>query len=239
MPQDDTNYREYVLRIAPKRPFGGRLGQRLIGVVALLFDLTARGMRDAVRAPWIGDDVGPAPDALGPAGRELSMPRYPNETAEQYEARLEDPWDTWALAGTTAAITAQLEAFGLSDIEIRTARDGWDWDSAAPGDWSAGTGGSGNWSRFWVIIKGHPWGASNDLVNGVGGLTATVEEIRTVRAIVQKWRSGRWLNPWIIVVLDETTWNAEQPNGTWHDWRNRSASARYVDGAGQLPVLLP
>jgi hypothetical protein len=244
MPATPTNWREAVLRLLPGwLTAEGGFGERVTGTVGLVTDLVSVAAGEAARAPWLLEETCPD-DALPMLGEERRMPRYPGETAAAYKARLHAAWEAWEYAGTAQAIISQLEAFGLSDIEVMTPRD-WDWDSAAPGTWEDGVGGDANWSRFWVVIKGHPWtgatwGAGGAWGSGgVIGLSATRDEIAAVRDIVQRWKGAEALNPWIIVVLDEVTWAAEQPDGTWHDWRNRSASARYIDGRGQRPVLIP
>lgn len=207
---------------------------RFTGYIGLVWDTLQQGAGEAVRASWLLEDTYPE-DALELTGSERSMPRYPGESAASYQARLHGAWDAWTYAGNESAIIGQLEAFGLTDVEIITARD-WDWDSLAPGGgtWEEGVGGEDNWSRFWVVIKGHPWTQDNTLE----GFDATEEEIAAVRDICQRWKSAEALNPWIIIVFDEPTWASEQPDGTWYDHRNRSRSALYVDGRGQRPVIL-
>ena len=217
------------------------MGERLTGYIGLLWDSISLGTEEALLCPWLLEPTSPD-DILPYVASERRMPRYPGEAAANHRARLAGAWDAWTLAGNEAAIIGQLEGFGLSDIECKTAHD-WDWDSlapsftAGPATWEQGVGGEANWSRFWVVIKGHPWSASTDVLSG--GLTATAEEIRAVRSICQQWKSAEALNPWIIIVLDPVTWALEQPDGTWYDHRNRSRSALYVDGRGQRPVLLP
>ena len=230
------NWREAVAQLLPPW-MQGEFGDKLTAYYALLQDGISTTLFEAQRAAWLLETTSPD-DVLVHIGNERNMPQYPGETFAQYRARLHGAWEAWTYAGNESSIIGQLEAFGLSDIEIKTPRD-WDWDSAAGLTWEEGVGGEDNWSRFWVVIKGHPWVAQNSFTLGTCmGLSATPEEIRTVRSIIQKWKYGAAINPWIIVVLDETTWDAEQPDGTWHDWRNRSQAARYIDGKGQRPVIL-
>lgn len=235
---------EFVQSIAPtwmkgETPAKPHYGERFMGTFGILSDVLAQAAIQAVRAWWLKDEFSPV-DALPYLGEDRQIDRYPGDSDDTYRNRLIGAWDAWAVAGNEEAIVSQLESYGLTNIEIHSARNGWDWDSAAPGDWSHGVGGAANWSRFWVVIKGHPWLASNALDAGTAlGLTATLEEVAAVRAIVEKWRAAEAICPWVIVVLDVTAWNAGLPNGTWYDWRNRNKAARYLDGRGQRPVIVP
>lgn len=233
MAGESSNWRDAVSKLVPGW-LQEHWGERLVGYVALLMDVTTVGLGEALRAPWLREETSPD-DVLPLVGNERRLPQYPGETNDQYRARLIDSWNAWAVAGNQSAVVSQLEAaFPGITVEIKR-NDDWDWD-----------GDPDNWSRFWVIIHNHPWTASPGWGaggtwgdGGVRGLSATREEIRTLRSIIQQWKAAESLNPWIIIVLDEVTWAAEQPDGTWHDWRNRSRAARYGDGRGQKPVVLP
>jgi len=68
-----------------------------------------------------------------------------------------------------------------------------------------------NWSRFAVVIEeghgwipwvygdGHVYGSADD--SPTYGSTATIGEVRTVKAIARKWGPGHAINPYIYVVL--------------------------------------
>jgi hypothetical protein len=219
-------------------------GDRWVGLFALLTDGVLEALTEALFASWLREPTAP-PDALAWTGIERSIERFPGETNESYRDRLIAAWTAWEQAGNEAALLAQLDGLGLTDIEIVSYRTpGWDWDSAAGLTWAEGVGAADNWSRFWVIIKGHPWvgeGTFGDgAIYGDGGSigsNATLEQIGAMKRAIKKWKPAHVQCAWIILVTDEATWDVEQPDGTWHDWRNRSTSALYID-VQQRPVLL-
>lgn len=188
---DTINYRTWFARILPRRPFGGFFGERLGGVFALFADFLSEGMRQSTRASWIGDDVGPAPDGLKPAGNELSMPRYPVETAAQYEARLERAWEDWPFAGDESVLVAQLAAAGFPGAQIKTPLE---WPTRPP---------VGYWSQFWVFFPAgtHSVTAAAPIVGSfivgdgtvLGASGITPAQIYTLRALVKKFKPGHWI----------------------------------------------
>lgn len=221
------NFQRMLPRITPS-VFRGYYGRRFIGALGLMLDSVAELYNFAVRSSWVGDPsgIGPAYDALGPAGSEQSLPRYPNETWDSYHARLQGGWETWEFAGVEATIIEQLALYGVTAHIVHNEE--WNWDNNP--DW---------WSRFWVVITDHPWTLPGTLGDGsvldgtaTLGSSATVEEVREVRSIVNKWKPSRWVCSSIIVVLNPVVWPLEQPNGTWGKRWNRSASACYWPGKG-------
>jgi len=205
----------------------GEAGKALVaGTIGLLFDGMLESARQAVRSMLVGDTEGPAYDAVGDCGREVSLPRVGNETVDDYLARIADPWAFWPYAGDEDVIIAQLALLGLT-AEIHplgTGPNEWNWD-----------GDAANWSRFVVVITGHPWGppyklGAGKILDGTWtlGSTATPQEVRAVRNIVRKWKPGIWKCESIIVVLDATAWQTDAPpDGTWGDLGNRPTSAAY------------
>jgi hypothetical protein len=90
------------------------------------------------------------------------------------------------------------------------------------------------WSRFWMVITGHSWSASDPIGSGgtIGdgstiGSDATPDEVRATRNIVRLFKAAHEVCPAICVVLDEPTWASEQPDGRWGNPLNRSDSAIY------------
>jgi len=240
-----TNWREAIEELAMP-PWARRFfGERLIGTFALVYDIVSEAVSEAAFAPWLLEPTSPD-DILPYIGLERGMEQYPGESNDSYRERLHGAWDAWLQAGNEAAIIAQLEGLGFTDIELKSYRDvGWDWDSAADLTWEEGVGGEDNWSRFWVVIKGHPFvgeGTFGDGAilgdGGVNGLNATLEMIGAMKRLIHKWKPAHVQCAEIIIVMDEVTWDLEQPDGTWYDWRNRSESARYIP-VDQRPILLP
>jgi hypothetical protein len=204
-----VNYRNYIARIAARVLRGGP-GERFAGAVALLFDWLSEGGRQAVRAFWIADRPGngPAYDALGPAGQELSLPRYPGETWGQYHARLARAWDDWPLAGDETSILGQLAAAGFPGAVIYYPPD-------APAYLTT-------WSQFAVFFArglhpvtgpGAPWGSfkwGDGTTYGPTGITAG--QLQTIRSIIRKFKPAHWICP--AIVFEVTGWTY----GTSHKW---------------------
>lgn len=204
----------------------GERGQKLLpGTLGVLFDALTEGANQGVKARFPTSDTFP-PDALPYVGAGKALERYPIDTDATYKARVLDAWDAWAQAGTPTAIVRQLAALGLTATIKENHTAGWNWD-----------GSTANWSRFWVVITGHPWvgwtwgdGSIWGQPDLTWGSTATVDDVRSVRALVRKWKPAHVVCANIIVVLDAGTWAAEQPDGTWGDPANRSAAAIYWNG---------
>ncbi len=107
-----TNYRDELGYEFPPPVFGGPLGSKFLGIVALTADAVQHGFAVALRAPWLRSAYSPD-DALPEIGSERLMPRYPVETAAQHRARLLDAWDIWTWAGDEASIEGQFIAAGF------------------------------------------------------------------------------------------------------------------------------
>jgi hypothetical protein len=212
------DYREYARNLSPQG-LAGYLGRRLMGTFGLMFDVLAEATREAILARTPGSETFPE-DAVARVGAGRALPRYPTESAADYALRIEDAWTTWRKAGTDMGLIDELARFGFT-ATIETPRT-WNWDNDAA-----------NWSRVWVVISVHPWtgarGWGTSLWNGgtTWGSTASAEEGRALRAIVRKMLPANVKLEHIIVVMNAVTWAAEQPNGTWDLWINRSRAARY------------
>jgi hypothetical protein len=201
-----SSYRQYAARIAP-RVLRGAAGERFLGAMALLFDRLAEGSRQAVRAFWIGDREGngPAYDALGPAGEELSLPRYPTETWAQYHARLQRAWTDWPYAGDETSILGQLAAAGFPNAQIFYMYN-----------WL----GVSSWSQFIVLFGTgmHPVTSAGALIGtfivgdgtNIGPQGITSAQLRALRLIVKKFKPGHWRCP--AIVFELTGWTI----GTGH-----------------------
>lgn len=228
-------YVRWIERITGQLALRQGAGQRLMGTLALLLgDNNAEAIRQAVRAGWVGDnDTGPAEDALGAAGDELSLPRYPNETWEQYHARLQRAWDDWPYAGHETSIVGQLEAAGFPGAVVYHASA---WPYSGRPDW---------WSQFWVFFPEgthavtspgavywddgsaplygfFPWGGGATYGTHTPGPTGgsfawgdgttygplgiTPVELLTIRSIIQKFKPARWICSGVIFEISGWTY---------------------------------
>jgi hypothetical protein len=196
-----SNYRSYIARIAP-RVLRGAEGARFAGAMALLFDWLAEGARQAVRAFWVGDRKGngPAYDALGPAGEELSLPRYPTETWAHYHARLQRAWIDWPTAGDETSIVGQLEAAGFPGAVIFYASL-----------WLGVT----SWSQFVVLFPAgtHPVIGAGPVIGTfvigdgatLGPLGISADQLRALQLIIKKFKPGHWAARAIVFELSGWT----------------------------------
>lgn len=188
-------YTRWVHRLTRTLALRRTAGERLLGTLCgLTSDFIAEGLRQAVRASWIGAaDTGPANDALAPGGSELSLPRYPNETWQQYHARLQRAWADWVQAGHESSILGQLAAAGFSGALILHTAD------------------TVNWSRFWVFFPAGthsvtaPGPEYGDFVWGDGStygpIGITPDNLQAMRAIIKKFKPGHWVCSGIVFEL--------------------------------------
>lgn len=221
------NWRQYLTELIPAWLLG-YFGERLTGAIGLLSDVVNTGAFEARVAPWVLMPTSPE-DALPLVGSERGLPRLAGETATAYRVRLVDAWNIYKAIGSVAVLTSQFESMGLSDIEIKTnASANWDWD-----------GQTDNWSRMWIVIKGHPWTWEGSWRSestwgepGTLGITASEAEVASLQDIVRRFRAAHDICLWIIIVIDPGSWVGE-PAGDWDDWRNRDTGAAYLDGSMQ------
>lgn len=217
-----ADFREYAWLLSPGT-WRGYWGKRFVGVIAMMFDTLSDGAIAANRVSKFGSRNFPS-DALPLLGQERVLPRYPGEADGDWSERLHDAWVLWHMAGTGGGLIEMYSRLGMT---VTLEKNGtWDWDSDPD-----------NWSRFWVVIDDHSWvsdGVWDDLAywddGGTWDTSATPDEVRAVRGIVRTFKEAHAICPAICVVLDGATWAANQPDGTWGDYANRSPSASYWDG---------
>lgn len=209
-------YRKWAIDNAPPW-LRGEWGGRIVEFVGFLFDTIEEESFEAGAAGSIESPTFPV-DALALIGSERNIERYNAETDDQYAARVQGAWVAWPQAGTMNGLLSQLTAAGF-DAEIKEMRD-WDWD-----------GDAANWSRVWVVLHNtgwvrNKWGDGRKWGEGVWGVNASRDEVHTLRRLIRKWKPAHVVVI-VVVVLDEVTWAAEQPDGTWGNPANRSRSALY------------
>ncbi len=199
--------------------------------------------------------------ALAAIGRDRRIVRGINEPAASYGERLTRAIDDHRTRGNPYAMLEQLQAYLQAPCVVRTVdpqgnwftidADGnrscvlttneWDWDGAP----------STEWSRFWVVIYPvggtDPWAVSGELGDsatyGDGeidhpnlaiGLTATVDQVNSVRAIIREWKPANAACEWVIVAFDEATFGpfiSPSPMGLWGNWSNGAGSPARLDTA--------
>lgn len=202
-------FTRFVERINQQLVLRTEPGRKFIGLIGALSDITQEACEQALRAGWVGDNVGPAVDALSAAGDEVSLPKYPRESSSQYRARLARVWEDWPTAGHESSILAQLDAAGFSDAQIYDAGD---WPLSGLAAW---------WSQFWVYFPAgtHTVTAAGPVVgsftvgdgSSVGVVGLTLEDLAAMRAIVNKFKPAHYICSGIIFEL--SGWTV----GTGHD----------------------
>lgn len=215
-------FRKWIEEISPSWLLG-EVGVRLQNSVSLTVDLLTETLLEAVYARFLYSSDFPD-DALKHIGSERLMPRYGPESARTYKARLKKAWTSWTFAGTRQAVIEQLEASGITEAELY---ENWQWN------WD---GDVDDWSRFWVVLRGHPfggvyWGDPN-YGGFTWGSTMTVADAEyALRRVVRQWKAGHTRAVYIIVVFDQAAWDAAMPpNGNWDDPANWPPGAAFIPG---------
>lgn len=215
------DFREYIFQQSPGF-LRQKWGARLMGLVGLAADISAEGAQQAIAARFSQSPIFP-PDAYALIGSERSMPRFPSETLASYRERVLDAWNAWRNAGTEIGLIDQLSYFPVT-AQIYTNAD-WDWD-----------GDASNWSRFWVVLTDHGWtddgtwddpGIWDD--GGTWDSTASIEEVRSIQALIRQWKPGHMVCVNVVVVLDANAWSPT-PTGDWDRMENRNEAASYWPG---------
>lgn len=218
-----TFFKKNALEVPPGAPpVTPGIAPRFIGALALMADGLVQGVVEAVKARslFIGPD-----DALPRAGRDSSLPRYPKETPAQHRARLVKRWDDWPFAGTEQGMLSQF--LGLQALAELEENADWNWD-----------GDAANWSRFWITIPQpnpwHPdvtWDGDSSLWDDPGlwdSSDMTIEDAQALRGIPRRFKPAHVKGVYIIVIFDNTAWNADLPDGTWGNPLNWNTAAMYI-----------
>ena len=188
------------------------------------------------------------PDALSALGRDRKLIRGIDEPSAAYAARLVRWLDDHKIRGNPFALLEQLHAYLQTDTMLRTVdrRGNWYTRSAtgthsvtmASGNWQWDTDALSSWSRFWVIIysaDGSPWEIPTDFQT-YGTISATEEQIASVKRLIREWKPAGTRCEWIIVSFDTTDFQPEMSPGDAgfpdSDWRYYS----HMDGLDRRPV---
>jgi len=206
-----STYREWAAKaVSGIRCLREGLGADFVGVVfGLLPDILTEAAQACIQVTLLTDDQQPD-DAMALIGAERRLPRYAGETRLQYQRRLREAADLYDVAGDESSIIDQLEAAGWEGVRIY---DPWMWSGHPP---------TGYWSQFWVFF---PYGSYtfavgetrdyNDFAWGDGALWGPIQDaaaVRTIKAIIRKWKPVDWVCRKIIV--EGEGWSY----GTGHTW---------------------
>lgn len=239
-------FRDTIFSVVP-RWLRGYWASRFLYAVNVQLDAVVDGVVAAVklRHPGLYSF-----ETLPLIGRQRRITRTPTETDAEYAARI----CTWRQVngrrGNPFALMEQIQAHLAPDtvrvavvnnqghrLEIETdgtpsvvGATSWDWD-----------GNTDKWSRCWVLIYDSSWvsdgdwgdaGTWGDSPTGTIGSDATQEEVARVRTLVNEWGSAHARIVHVVIVLDETAWEAAQPDGDWDRYHNRNSSVAYWKGTG-------
>ncbi|XXX79178.1 hypothetical protein WMF30_10430 [Sorangium sp. So ce134] len=183
----------------------------------------------AQRAADVGFPATAPDDALDEVGYNENIERLIDEPAGTYRDRLLSPFDTWTASGRMdGSIQAQLEAYGLQDVEVYDLGTGWD-----PGD-----GNTYSFNRFWIVARaptswrlllaGEDVSAGEEVYAGVVGMSET--DARNIRRIVHKWRSKHSAPVSLYLIF----------SGTLADTTVAAAEALVAAGdAEEIPITAP
>jgi hypothetical protein len=186
------SFTDYLLGRVLPRWMQGPLGVSFPGVViGLVADAAAESLAVALRAPWLHDPKSPD-DALPRLGRERRMPRYADESPEQYRARLLEAPAVYRAAGDEGTILSQIAKAGWPGAQI--------WD---PRNMPSAFADPSYYSQFVVNFPtgthpvtalGPAWG-SFSYGDGTrwGPVGITFQQIQTIRGIIKKWKPSLWI----------------------------------------------
>src|SRR5688500_5062436 len=102
-----VNHRAMVESVSPPWAVGENSAGYYGATLGLTGDLIAESLRRILLMPWLLESESPD-DVLSLIGAELRLPRYPNETAAAYRARLLVWKAIYDAAGTLTGINAQI-----------------------------------------------------------------------------------------------------------------------------------
>lgn len=241
--------RDTAIRSAP-RWLQGRIGSSLLYAMAAPLDAILDNLIAAVKSS--SGAVRRSPDVLEAMGRDRGIRRGPNETADEYTARLANWRSARQLAGTPMELIRQVRgvlgasppAVGvMSDAgslilmaengAIAVSNHGWSWDAVG------GTGAK--WARFWVVIYpngrwdmaptcGQAGRFVGDSPGASIGTTLPAPTVALVRRTVADWGAAHAVSVGIVCSYPGADLLANLPTGDWDTFRGRSTSFTIWDG---------
>lgn len=183
----------------------GELSGGFMGVFALVGDSAAEAFSQALMMPWLLEPTSP-PDATPLIGKEQRMPRYPNESLENYRIRLWDAWSAYAFGGSKTAIELQLAQagfpgkvlYGGPDKENDYYSQFWVW---FPQGTHTVTDVAPKWGAF-------QWGDGTKY----GPVGITTEQLAALKDLITKWKHSQWICRSMIFEISGWLY------GTGHKW---------------------
>ena len=241
-------FRDSIFKNLP-RWLKGFWGARFIYSMILVADAFGEAAKQALTSRFPGFN----PTAIPQLCRDRDVLRGPNETDDQIVARLLLWLDSKRLLGHPLGQMQQVAAYCTPfPLHMRVVFNGgryWDWNSGTV------TIGSMAWNwdglnlpaRFWLIIYEPPFWTDDGVFGSAGGrcgdggtwgigpigdaLTGTVYgTVQGIASLIRSQGSGNIRHMHTIVVWNETTWNAQQPDGTWNVMSHRNPHAAYLAG---------
>jgi len=249
-----TTFRDVAWRLSPARLRTWTAARHVYAFISLPLDMIVQAADDAVKARFPTECPS---DALPYHGRDRGIRRGPLESDASYRARLLLWLQSWRGAGVGRAMLDQIagyltphrtrirvwtqrgvlytrEADGTFTVQ-RTYQFNWDGDGS-------------RWVRFWVIIDsvgGVPWSRDgtwgdgarwDDTLNGTWGSTATLEQVQSIRNIIDDWKPAAAKCQSIIISFDAAAFDpgdpGNLPDSSW------GAVSRNVAGI-QVPTRDP
>jgi hypothetical protein len=191
-----------------------------------------------------------SPSTLPRIGRDRRMTRTPSETDAAYAIRCQQWRQIHARRGNPFALMEQVQGQIAPDtvrlavvsnngnrLELSESGEpsvigatSWDWD-----------GDEEKWSRVWLLVYDSAWvsdglwgdsGDWGDDPEATIGSDATIVEVARVRDIANEWGAAHAVIVHVVIVLDETAWEAAQPDGGWVRFGDRNSNVAYWKGTG-------
>jgi len=259
-----STFRDVAWFLSPGRLRTYRAARMVYAFIGLPLDMIAEAAKQATSARF---PLFCPEDALPYHGRDRGIRRGPLEGAASYRGRLLLWLEAWRGAGVGRAMLDQIAGYltpqtcririwtQVGTIYTRAADGTFTITRATPGLWNW-DGLTALWARFWIIIDsvggvpwsrdgtwgdGEVWGESG---RGTWGSTATVEQVQTIRSIVEDWKPAGSVCKNIIISFDASAFSPSDtapplPDGTWAHWSHnvggvqvpaRDSRAIYWDG---------
>lgn len=261
-----ATFRDIAFALSPSRLRTYWASRMVYAFIGLPLDMIAQAAKEAALTRF------PAhcpPDALPNHGRDRGIRRGPLEGTDGFIMRLLQWRSIWYGSGVGRPMLDELAAYltpakvrmriwtEVGVIYTREADGTFSIDRLTPGLWNWDGRYPSLFSRFWVVIysvAGVPWSRDGTWGDGelwgdnaataTWGSTATLEQVQSIRAIVEDRKPGQSVCKNIVVSFDDAAFvpgdtSPPLPDGSWGHWGKnvggvqvpaRDARAIYWDG---------